>query len=77
MIQWVRMKAAGHVSRMGERRGVYRVSVGNPKGKTPIGTPRQTWEDNIKMELKETGWEGVDWIDWLLNSYNERTLFFL
>ena len=47
---------------MGERRGVYRLSVGKPEGKRPLGRPRDRWEDNIKMDLKEVGCEGMDWI---------------
>jgi len=47
---------------MGERRGVYRVLVGKPEGKTPLGRPRRRWEDNIKMDLQEMGFGGVDWI---------------
>jgi len=56
------MKGTGNVARMGER-SACRVSVGKPKGKTPLGRPRQTWKDNIKMGLKEIRWEGMDWID--------------
>jgi hypothetical protein len=48
---------------MGERRGVYRVLVGKPEGKRPLGRSRQRWEDNIKMDLQEVGCGGVDWID--------------
>ena len=48
---------------MGERRGVYRVLVGKPEGKRPLGRPRRRWEDNIKMDLQEVGCEGVDWIE--------------
>ena len=44
---------AGHVARVGERRGVHRVLVGKPEGKRPLGRPRRRWEDNIKMDLKE------------------------
>jgi len=43
----------GHVARMGEKRGVYRVLVGKPEGKTTLGRPRSRWEDNIKMDLQE------------------------
>ena len=50
-------------SRMGERRGVYRVLVGNPEGKRPLGRPRRRWEDNIKIEFQGVGWGDVDWID--------------
>jgi len=53
----------GHVARMGERRGVYRVLVGKPEGKGPLGRPRCRWEDNIKMDLQEVGCWGMDWID--------------
>jgi hypothetical protein len=49
------MRCAGHVARMGNGRGVYRVLVGRPEGKTPLGRPRRRWEDNIKMDLRETG----------------------
>ena len=51
-----RMSWAGHVAGMGERRGVYRVLVGKPDGKRPLGRPRYRWEDNIKMDLQEVGW---------------------
>ena len=46
-----RMRWAGHVARMGEGRGVYRVLVGKPEGKRPLGRPRHRWEDNIRMDL--------------------------
>jgi len=55
-----RMRWAGHVARMGERRGVYRVLVGKPEGKRPLGRPRHRWEDNIKMDLQEVGCGGMD-----------------
>jgi hypothetical protein len=58
-----RMRWAGHVARMGERRSVYRVLVGNPEGKKPLGRPRRKWEDNIKMDLQEVGCRSVDWIE--------------
>jgi len=48
---------------MGESRGVYRVLVGKPKGKRPLGRPRFRWEDNIKMDLQEVECGGMDWID--------------
>ena len=51
-----RMKWVGHVARMGGRRGAYRVLVGKPEGKRPLGRPRYRWEDNIKMDLQELGW---------------------
>jgi hypothetical protein len=48
---------------MGEGRGAYRVLVGRPEGKRALGRPRRRWEDNIKMDLQEVGWGGMDWID--------------
>jgi hypothetical protein len=53
---------AGHVAWMGEERGVYRVLVGKPEGKMPLGRPRHRWEDNIRMDLQEVGCGGMDWI---------------
>jgi len=47
---------------MGERRGIYRVLVGKPEGKRPLGITRHRWEDNIKMALQEGGCWGMDWI---------------
>jgi hypothetical protein len=48
---------------MGERRGAYRALVGKPEGRRPIGRPRRRWEDNIKMDLREVAWGGMDWIN--------------
>jgi hypothetical protein len=53
---------AGHVARMGEQRNAYRLLVGKPKGRRPLGRPRRRWVDNIKMDLVEVGWGDVDWI---------------
>ena len=50
-----RMIWAGHVARMGEERGAYRVLVGKPEGKRPLGRPRRRWVDNIRMDLQEVG----------------------
>jgi len=58
-----RMRWAGHVARMGEGRDVYRVLVGKPEVKRPLGRPRRRWEDNIKMDLKEVRCGGMNWID--------------
>jgi hypothetical protein len=58
-----RMRWAGHVALMGEKRNVYRILVGKPEGKRPRGRPRRTWEDNIKMDLREIGCGDMDWID--------------
>jgi len=57
-----RMRWEGHVARMGEGRGVYRVLVGKPDGKRPLGRPGLRWEDNTKMDLQEVGCRGMDWI---------------
>jgi hypothetical protein len=57
-----RMKGAGQVARMGEGRGVYRVLVGRPEGKRPLERPRRRWKDNIKMDLREIGVDGANWI---------------
>jgi hypothetical protein len=48
---------------MGEKRNAYRIQVGKPQGKRPLGRPRRRWVDNIKMDLKEIGWGGMDWVD--------------
>ena len=53
----------GNVARVGERRGVYRVSVWMPEVKRPLGRPRCRWEDNIKMDLQEVGCGSTDWIE--------------
>ena len=58
-----RMRWTGHVARMGEKRGVYRILIGKPEGKRPHGRPRRRWEDNIKMDLQEVGCGGIDWIE--------------
>jgi hypothetical protein len=47
----------------GEKRNAYSMLVGNPEGKRPLGRPRRRWVDNIKIDLRETGWDGMDWID--------------
>jgi len=57
------MRWAGHVARLGERRGIYSVLVGKLEGKRPLGSPRLRWEDNIKMDLQEVGGGVMDWIE--------------
>jgi hypothetical protein len=66
-----RMRLVGHVAHMGEGRGVYRVLVGRPEGKRPLGRPRCRLEDNIKIDLREIGingangiWLAQDWVQW-------------
>jgi len=57
-----RMGWAGHVARIGQERGVYRVLVGKPDGKRPLGRPRRRWEDNIKMDFRKwKGFVGTGW----------------
>jgi hypothetical protein len=56
------MRWAGHVARMGEARKVYKAVVGKPEGRRPLGRPRRRWEDGVRMDLRETGLGGVDWI---------------
>jgi hypothetical protein len=62
VIKSKRMRWVGYVVRMGEGRGVYRVLVGRPVGKRPLGRPTRRWEDNIKMDLGEIGIDGANWI---------------
>jgi hypothetical protein len=57
-----RMRWAGHVARMRAGRGAYRVLVGRPESKRPLGRPRRRWEDNIKMDLREIWIDGANWI---------------
>ena len=57
------MRWAEYVARMGKRRGVYRVLVGKPEGKKPLGRSRRRWEGNIKMDLQEVGCRGTYWIE--------------
>jgi hypothetical protein len=55
-----RMRWAGHVAQMGEKRTAYRLLVGKPEGQRPLGRPRHRWVDNIRMDLGEVGWGDVD-----------------
>jgi hypothetical protein len=57
-----RMRWAGHVARMGEKMNAYRLLMGKPEGKRPLGRPRSRWVDNIRMDLGEVGWGDVYWI---------------
>jgi hypothetical protein len=65
VIKLRRMRWVGNVARMREERISYRLLVGKPEGKRPQGRPRHMWVDNIKMNLKEIGSDGVDWMIWL------------
>jgi hypothetical protein len=58
-----RMRWAGHVSCMRKKRNAYSILVEKPEGKRPLARPRHRCDDKIKMDLKQTGWEGVDWIN--------------
>ena len=69
-----RMRWAGHVARMGEERVVYRVLVGKPEGKRPLGRPRRKWVDNIGMDLLEVGCGYIDWIGLAQDRDRWRTL---
>jgi hypothetical protein len=77
-VVWViesrRMTWAGHVARMGETRGVYKILVGKPEGKRPLGRPKLRWEDNIKMDLQEVGCGDIDWIELVQARDRCRTL---
>ena len=68
------MRWAGHVARMGEERGVYRVLVGKPEGKRPLGRPRRIWVDDIRMDLQEMGCGYMDWIGLAQDIDRWRTL---
>jgi len=69
-----RMRWAGHVARVGEERGVYRVLVGKPEGKRPLGRPRRKWLDNIRMGFQEVGCGCMDWIGLVQDRDRWRTL---
>jgi hypothetical protein len=58
-----RLRWAGHVARMGARRGANRALEDKHEGRRPLGRPRRRWEDNIKMDLREVGWGGINWIN--------------
>jgi hypothetical protein len=58
-----RKRWAGHETRTGETRNAYRTLVGKPEGKRPLGRPRRRRKDNIRIDLREIGWGGMDWID--------------
>jgi len=74
VIKWRRMRLAGHVARMGEERGVYRVLVGKLEGRRPLGRPRRRWVNNIRVDLQEVGCEYMDWIGLAQDRDRWRTL---
>jgi len=69
-----RMRWAGHVARMGEERGVYKVLMGKPDGRRPLGRPRRRWADSIRMDLQEVGCGYMDWIGLAQDRDRWRTL---
>jgi hypothetical protein len=74
MIKPRRMRWAGFVARIEKKRNAYRILVGNPEGKRPLGRARRKWVYNIKVDLREIGWDGTDWIDLAQNSDQWRAL---
>jgi hypothetical protein len=65
---------AGHVARVEEKRNTNRILVGKPEGKRPLERPRRRWVDNIKINLREIGWDGMDWIHLAQDTYQWRAL---
>jgi hypothetical protein len=63
MIKSRRIRWEGHVARMGEMMNAYRILVGKQEGKRPLGRQRRRWVNNIKIDLRERRWDGVDWLD--------------
>jgi hypothetical protein len=74
IIKSTRMRWAGHVARMGEKRNAYRLLVVKSKEKRPLGRPRRRWVDNIRIDLGEVGWGDVDWIVLAKDRNRWRTL---
>jgi hypothetical protein len=74
MVNSTRMKCARHVTCVGEKRNAYRILVGKPEGKRPLGRPKRRWEDNNKMDLREIGWGGLGWIDLAQDRDQQRAL---
>ena len=74
VIKWGRMRWAGHVARMSEEMRVYRVLVGKPERRRPLGRPRRRWVDNIRMDLQEVGCGYTDWIGLAQDRDRWRTL---
>jgi hypothetical protein len=74
MIKSRRMRWAGHIALVGEKRNAYRLLMGKPERKRPLGRPRRRWVDNIRMDLGEIGWGDVDWIGLAQERSNWRAL---
>jgi hypothetical protein len=74
MIKSRRMRRAGNVARTGANRNAYMILVGMSEGKRLLGRPRRRWVDNIKIDLREIGWDGMDWIDLAQNRDQWRAL---
>jgi hypothetical protein len=74
VIKFRRMRWPGHVARIGEERGVYRVLLGKPEGKRSLGRPRRRWVDNIRMDLQEVGCGYMDWTGLVKDRDRWRTL---
>ena len=74
VIKWRRMRWTGHMARLGEERGVYRVLVGKPEGRRPLGRPRRRWVHNIRMDPQEVGCGYMDWIGLAQDKDRWRTL---
>jgi hypothetical protein len=74
MIKSGRMRWAGHVASMRAKRNACWILVGKTEGKRPLGRPRSKWEDNIIMDLRETGWGGMNWIDLAQDRDQRRAL---
>ena len=75
LIQLTNMRLAGYIEGVEEKRGVYRVLVGKPEGKKPLGRPRRRWEENIKLELQEVGCGDMGWVELAQNK--DRWLAFV
>jgi hypothetical protein len=60
MVKSRRMRWAGQVARIGKERNAYRILVGKPEGKRPLGRPKRRWVNNIKLDLRQVGWDGMD-----------------
>jgi hypothetical protein len=72
MIKSRRIRWAGQVARMGERRNAYSILVGKPEGRRPLGRPRRRWVDNIKMDLRKIELDGMDWSGCTIGGFSRR-----